>query len=165
MTTPASTSPAPTDRPPRQRVAGEPMVWLTATGLGIGILMVVGLLLVILVNGIGAFWPYQFNEFSLADGSKVAGAVVKRVEKPERPGKPAVSEVQLFTGNRDIYGQSFRYVKNQDLVGFTKPADLMQVERLEYGVVLGYPERLDLGGGQAISATEAAFSGRLADLK
>ena len=164
MTTPAPISPAPTPRPPRQRVAGEPMVWLTATGLGIGILMVVGLLLVILVNGIGAFWPYRFSEVVLADGTRVAGALVKRVDKPERRGKPSVSEVQLFTGNRDVYGQAFRYVRNQDIVSQSAPADLMLVERLEYGVVLGYPVRIELGDGQAISATDAAFAGRLADL-
>ena len=36
---------------------GEPFVWLTSMGLGIGLLMVAGLLAVIVVNGVPVFWP------------------------------------------------------------------------------------------------------------
>ena len=36
---------------------GEPFVWLTSMGLAIGLLMVVGLLCVIVINGLPVFWP------------------------------------------------------------------------------------------------------------
>ena len=59
---------------PVQRVrstTGEPMVWLTAMGLTIGLVMVVYLIGLIVVNGLTAFWPTRVAQIELQVGSKV----------------------------------------------------------------------------------------------
>ena len=40
---------------------GDPYVWLAGSGLGLCLLMIVGLLTVILVNGLGFFWPQPLS--------------------------------------------------------------------------------------------------------
>ena len=47
---------------------GEPFVWITAMGLSIGLLMVIGLLGVILANGLPVFWPNRVVEATLNTG-------------------------------------------------------------------------------------------------
>ena len=36
---------------------GELFVWMTASGVAISLLMVAGMLVLIMVNGLGQFWP------------------------------------------------------------------------------------------------------------
>ena len=47
---------------------GEPFVWLTSMGLAIGLLMVVGLLGVIVMNGLPVFWPGDAVVAKLKEG-------------------------------------------------------------------------------------------------
>ena len=85
--------PAPPPRPQRA-AAGEPWVWITGMGLGIGLLMVLGLLTLIVSNGLGVFWPGRVTELILAEGSaarvgaadRIAGEI--RLERVKRvPGR------------------------------------------------------------------------------
>ena len=58
---------------PVQRVrstTGEPMVWLTAMGLTVGLAMVVYLIGLIIVNGLAAFWPTRVAQIELWERSK-----------------------------------------------------------------------------------------------
>ena len=55
--------------------SGDPFVWLAGAMLGVSLLMVAGLVILILVNGLGYFWPRSVERFSLADGSVVLGEV------------------------------------------------------------------------------------------
>src|SRR5207237_1216972 len=48
---------------------GEPMVWLTAMGLTIGLAMVVYLIGLIVVNGLAALWPTRVAQIELQEGS------------------------------------------------------------------------------------------------
>ncbi|MCX7869871.1 MAG: hypothetical protein N2322_07965, partial [Terrimicrobiaceae bacterium] len=55
----------------RARAApGEPLVWLTAMGLAIGLLMVGMLLVIIVANGLPVFWPSKVYQVELAAGVK-----------------------------------------------------------------------------------------------
>ena len=45
------------------------MIWLTGSALGVSLLMIVGLIGVILVNGLGFFWPRPLVQITLKDGS------------------------------------------------------------------------------------------------
>ena len=47
---------------------GEPLVWLTAAGLGMGLLMVIALLGVIIANGVPVFLPHRVVEATLKPG-------------------------------------------------------------------------------------------------
>jgi phosphate transport system permease protein len=160
------------------KTAGEPYVWFTGMGLTIGLLMVVFLLGLIVVNGFQAFWPQRVAQIVLKDtspvdvkGSKViAGKIVKKRQKtlrtlrPEQHGKARGAEAiewQLFLGNKDAYGFSFRYFDYADIDQVTYPDAMMVIERLEYGDAIGLPVALDIHGEGILAATDPRFQDRL----
>ena len=55
----AAPSPQDAARPKRGGVfgRGDPFIWLTGSALGTCLLMILGLVVVILTNGLGFFWP------------------------------------------------------------------------------------------------------------
>jgi phosphate transport system permease protein len=44
---------------------GELFVWMTASGVAVSLLMVGGMLALIMVNGLGQFWPGALQETRL----------------------------------------------------------------------------------------------------
>ena len=67
--------------------SGEPFIWFTGGALALALLMVAGLIGLILVNGLGFFWPQPLVKVTLKDGSIFLGQVVDREPIP-RPGTP-----------------------------------------------------------------------------
>jgi hypothetical protein len=49
----------------RRRVKGEPWVWLSGGAVAVGIVMIVGMLTLITVEGTSAFWPHDVEAFVL----------------------------------------------------------------------------------------------------
>jgi phosphate transport system permease protein len=166
-----------TTQPQRpRRSTGEAYVWVTAMGLAVGLLMIIYLLGLILVQGFGAFWPQRVVQITLEPGSParirdapvLAGEIVKRQHRAFRvvsEDKPAAAEGttewQLFLGNRDIYGFSFRYVDEDAITDSTYPRDLAVFERLEYGDAIGVPVSLEIKGEGVLAATDPRFEARL----
>jgi ABC-type phosphate transport system permease subunit len=141
---------------------GEIKVWLTATGLNVGLFMIAGLLLLIAWNGLSVFWPQPVNEFLLtteknAPPEKVAGVITKKQTRRAAADGQEIQEIQLFTGNRDAYGLAFRFLDQSRLASTTNPPDLVVAERTEYGKALFYPTRLQLAEGNTIDFGEARF--------
>ncbi len=141
------------------RAKGEPLVWLTGMGLGIGILMIVALLAVIVINGVLAFWPKRFVAITLAEestvgirgsstiGGEVAKRQMKRVFAMDEAGNPDVRfepEIQLHLGNREAFGFSFLFVDQADIKEKTFPDDVIRMERTDYGPAFGFPRSLAL---------------------
>ena len=146
---------------------------VTAMGLTVGLLMVVSLLVLILYNGITAFWPKRVVYLELAGESQarlgespiLAGEMVKRQSK----AVPAAAqnqqlEWQLFVGNKERYGLSFRYVDAADVVAQRYPEQVINIERLEYGDAIGEPVGLRIQDEGELSADDPGFAGRLEDL-
>ena len=52
---------------------GEPMVWLTGGALALSIVMIIGLLVLIIAQGAGTFWPVPICKVQLADGNVYMG--------------------------------------------------------------------------------------------
>ena len=114
---------------------GEPFVWLTSMGLGIGLLMVVGLLAIIIVNGVPVFWPSRVYEAKLKEGvtnpvrgtrtivGEIAQKRTKSIDVLDKDGKPVgdQTEMQFFVGNKDAYGFSFVFVDSDDIASITSP--------------------------------------------
>lgn len=149
------------------------MVWATAMGLTVGLVMVVSLLALILVNGVTAFWPKRVVYLELAgesaarlgESSILAGEVVKRQYKTARAASQREQvEWQLFVGNKERYGFSFRYVDAADVVAQHYPDQVMSIERLEYGDVIGEPLALRIQSAEELSSDHPEFASRLQDL-
>jgi phosphate transport system permease protein len=150
------------------RNVGEPLVWLTAMGLSLGLAMVVALLAIIVANGTEVFWPKHIVRITVKEGDRqtvVAGEIVKRQRRAGTiAGQPGKEELQLFTGNKDVYGQGFRYLDVADIVSQDEPAEALVVERMEYGNAIGAPVRLKLAEAEPIPAADPRFQPRLRQL-
>jgi phosphate transport system permease protein len=143
---------------------GESHVWLSAMGLSIGLVMVATLLSVILWNGIEVFWPKRIVELTVNENGKevhIGGEIIQRRNKPIQSDGKIHAEIQIFTGNKEVYGQGFRFVDVDDVVKETMPSRVMRVERMTYGNAIGKPVRLKIGGGEPIPADDARFDARL----
>jgi phosphate transport system permease protein len=136
---------------------GEPLIWLTGSALGLCILMIVGLVGVILVNGLSFFWPQPLQLLTLRDQSVVLGEVVNREAIPD-PGQPdhlKKHRIQLRVGNRDLYGIDFRWIEESEIVKREAPHAAYLVERREYGPLLGTPVLLKEGEREVAKGPEA----------
>ena len=141
---------------------GESAIWLAGSGLGICLLMIGGMLALILVNGLGFFWPGPLEQFTLADGTVVLGEVTDRepIPKPGTPQHLRNFRIQLKLGNRDLTGADFRWIDEAAITRREVPGDALYVERAEYGPFIGRAIRIT-EGGQQLSATTGDTWARL----
>lgn len=124
----------------------EPGVWLAASGLSVGILMVAFLLGFIGFRGIEVFWPKPVVEMRLApedagtvsEPTVLAGVVAGR----ETNIKQGFKEWRIFTGNKDVFGNLYRYVDAERIQSLERPPGLMRLDRLQSGDAIGYPVEL-----------------------
>ena len=141
---------------------GEPLVWLTAAGLAVGVIMPLGLFLLILVKGASSFWPKRIELFEVKRGETsemIAGYVTQTQERKDAEGKP-VEELQIFRGNKDVSGEAFIYVDVRDIVSRSAPEKLLLFERLTYGPAIGEAVAIETKDGRT-EAAAADFMGKL----
>jgi phosphate transport system permease protein len=139
---------------------GDPWIWLTGSALGVCLLMVLGLIALVLVQGLGFFWPKPLARVTLKDGSIWIGELAQREPIP----KPGTAEhlkhdrVQLRVGNRDLLGFDFKWIDVADIVGTDYPVDAAFIERREYGPLLGAPIRLLEDGRVVAEGTQPVWA-------
>jgi phosphate transport system permease protein len=137
---------------------GEPMIWLTGSALGVSILMIVGLVIVILTNGLSFFWPKSLELATLEDGASFLGEVSSReaVPNPGHPDHLQRHRILLRVGNRDLYGFDFKWIDEDEVAKLEKPQDAYFVERREYGALIGTPVSVKEGERVVAADTAAA---------
>jgi phosphate transport system permease protein len=114
--------------------SGDPFIWLTGGAVAVALLMVAGLVGLILVNGLGFFWPQEVVRVVLADGKVLTGQIAQREAIPGRAGE---SRIKLKVANRDLYGADFLWVDEAKIVRRERPLDAVVVERTEWGLLIG----------------------------
>jgi phosphate transport system permease protein len=152
--------------------SGSPWVWMTASGVSIAVIMTIGLLAVIAVRGLGHFWPADVIEAKYqvpGEAARVmAGELVQEEEVPRARLAAAGLPVdvkggefmtrELFkVGNREVYGADFSWVVAEWLSEPSTPANLMAMERREWGNFYGYLVNVK-EGGKVIAEGDAAWS-------
>ncbi|HJS58865.1 MAG TPA: phosphate ABC transporter permease PstA [Vicinamibacteria bacterium] len=137
---------------------GDPLIWFTGSALGICILMITGLILVILVNGLSFFWPQPLELVTLKDESVFLGEVQARepIPNPGQPDHLKRERLLLRVGNRDLYGFDFKWIGQDEIAAMARPAGAYFVERREYGPLLGTPLRVKRGEEVVAEGAEAA---------
>lgn len=127
---------------------GDPFVWLTGAMLALSLLMVAGLIVLVLKNGLGFFWPKPVERFQLADGTTVVGEVTERESIPA-PGAaadaPTFYRLQVKRGNRDVYGSDFVWIDEAKITARERPPDVVAIERREWGDFYGELKALRQG--------------------
>jgi len=137
---------------------GDHLVWLTGSALGVSLLMILGLLAVILTNGLGIFWPSPIEQVTLEDGSVFAGEPMQRqaIPSPGQADHLQKFRLQLKVGNRDLYGFDFKWFDEAGVAKRERPRGLYLVERSEYGPLIGAPVRVLEGDKEVASGPAAA---------
>ena len=132
--------------------SGEPFVWLTGGALAMALLLVAGLIGLILVNGLGHFWPASLARLVLTDGTRLTGQIV---EREAVPGRVREYRLKLRVGNRDLYGADFVWVDESKVQRREYPADVAAIERAEWGLLIGEIAEV-WEGGRAVSVGPGA---------
>lgn len=160
---------SPNAKPPaRTRAIGEGRVWLCGLGLALGITMIVFLLGLILVKGVAVFWPKPVSlitftaESAGAPGGipKIAGEIVKKQPRVDGNGL----EWQIFTGNKDAYGSSFRFLNADTVASSEFPKNLIVAERMAYGNSIFLPIEIKRADGSVIPVSSPDFENELKSL-
>jgi len=128
---------------------GEPYVLATGAALAIILVMSLTLVGVVMSNGLGYFWPRELTKFEMKDGTFALGQVMQEEKNPIS----GLRRLQLKVGNRDIFGQDFRWIDEKDIASRTRPADAVLLERSEHGNFLGFLQGVTTGGLMPAAAT------------
>ncbi len=139
------------------------MVWLTGAALTLSLLMILTLLGIVAWGGFGIFWQRPIDLVTKRDGTHLMGLPVR--EESFDPGPDRRDELKAMDargelppgsldsdglplrrlyriGNREVLGQPFQWVNLSDITSVERPADVLQLERMEWGLWLGRPEKV-----------------------
>jgi phosphate transport system permease protein len=130
--------------------SGEPWVWLNAAAVSVSLILVIGLFSLVAVRGLGHFWPAQVIEYKYQDAESTSTLIGEKVDTnvlSAQQAKDAHYEITnggdtliqhlIKTGNRDVTGQDFRWIEAQKISSESYPAELMVIERREWGNFYG----------------------------
>ncbi|MBZ0159216.1 MAG: phosphate ABC transporter permease PstA [bacterium] len=141
--------------------SGDPFIWLTGGALALNLLLVAGLVLLVLLNGLGFFWPSAIVHLTLSDGKELLGQVMQRevIPQPDAPpGTAARHRIQVKVGNRDLYGADFVWVEEAMIARRDVPAQAVLIERREWGNLYGFLKEVRDDERAVTSGPEAAWS-------
>lgn len=151
--------------------SGSPWVWMNAGAVSIAVIMTIGLLAVIAVRGLGHFWPTDLVVARYAVPNQESSVLVgERVEQEQVPrarlksaGLPVPDQGPEFmtrelfkVGNRDLNPSDFTWVVGDWLTDQSRPAELMTLERREWGNFYGYLVNVK-EDGRIVAQGEAAW--------
>ena len=126
---------------------GEPMVWLSGGALVLSVAMIAGLLLLVLHRGMATFWPTEVVRYALEGG-------VVRMGEPARENE---SERLVRTGNFDLTGTHFHWVKDSEIEATDHPEWAVVVERFTWGRFYGNVKRFEIDGEATTSDPAQAW--------
>ena len=141
--------------------SGNVFIWGCAAGVSVSLLMVFGLLLLIMINGLGYFWISDIAELTLKDGQHMMGQlagreIIPRSVTPDRPeGK---GRLRVKIGNRDLYGLDFKWINDDQVVSQTYPTDAVLLERREWGNMYGRIKAVYRGETLLAEGNEAGWA-------
>jgi len=168
---------------------GEPMVWLTGGGLALALVMIIGLLALVVYQGIFTFLPAPVVRTELHDGRVHMGEVTRRdryeptpavLERlPEAVQQAAREEVAatggwawrrlVRTGNYELSGEHFDWVSDYEVAHEHFPEWALVIERVTWGRFYGEPvafeldhplEKATFADAQAFAAVMRPATGR-----
>ncbi len=116
-------------------------MWASGGALSFTLLLAGGLLLVVLYNGLGVFWPSTVSLLTLEDGTRVLGERVQHEVNPET-GQP---RAKYKTGNRED-GPAFRWVDDARIVQTEVPPEAVVLERMTNLNYYGFFKEFDTPG-------------------
>jgi len=140
--------------------SGSPWIWLSAGGVSICLISVIGLLWLIASRGLSYFWPADLYQFELTDkkgnSQVVIGEIYDRESIPVEqlahldikidPKADSVERILVKTGNRELVSLDFRWLLVPQITNQSTPENIVLIERRTNGNFYGYIENLVLNG-------------------
>lgn len=145
---------------------GEPLIWIAGGALLLALAMILGLVALVVVQGVGTFWPRPIVELTSLDGTAYLGEVVD--EETYRPDASVLEELEpefvpkvrayleanagtarrrlLRTENFEFTGSHFEWVPEFLVQRERQPEWAVVVERYNESRLYGYPRRLLVRG-------------------
>ena len=136
---------------------GEPWVWFTSLGLIVGLLMVVGLLSLVIVNGFAVFWAPQVPTVKLADGTTHIGQLAQRRVRPDSPASGPRYERQYQVGLKEVNGTSYVWIDEPKIAQESFDPVVLGLERMENGPAFVIPVALVDSRGVRLQAGASGF--------
>ena len=152
--------------------SGKPWIWLNAAAVSASLIMVLGLLGLIAVNGLGHFWPSVLwdMQYRTPDGSvqRLIGEISETerisVERLREAGELVevygdavhIDRYLIKTGNRDVSGLDFRWINEPAIISRSTPEALVELERTEWGNFYGFLQDIR-EGGTLVAGQDAAW--------
>jgi len=136
---------------------GDPYVLLTSLGLLISLGMVLWLLAIVLVKGLGIFWPRELVQINSKDENVYLGELWnsgKEISENEFEQIVEEEKTQLKIGNRDLYGYDFIWISDKEIKTMTKPQNAAVFERSEYGNLYGFILQVNLNNEIVTDSSE-----------
>jgi phosphate transport system permease protein len=106
---------------------GTSYIFSTGLGLLITLVMVTWIIVLILVKGLGFFWPGDIISVEMNEGERYMGELWEET----------TDQIQLKTGNRDVYGRDFIWLNRSDIRNMEYKDLSVTIERDEYGNFYG----------------------------
>jgi phosphate transport system permease protein len=140
--------------------SGSPWVWLSAGGVSISLISVLGLLGLIAWRGLSYFWPADIYQFEMTDEQgknlTVIGEIYERESIPASQlvhlnlnideSAETIERLLIKTGNRELVSLDFRWILVPQINKTSLPEELVVIERRTNGNFYGYIEEVILGG-------------------
>lgn len=106
------------------RQKGDSYIFAASLGLLLSLMMVAWIVVIILVKGLGFFWPRDVVAVTMTDGEKYMGEQwEEKTDKffNEDGSYYMLDRFQLKIGNRDLYGLDFKWLKKPEVQSETRP--------------------------------------------
>ena len=127
----------------------DALIWLSGGALVLGFLMVAGLILVIVVHGLGRFWPQELTRYVMHDGRVVLGHETSRasVRTTGSTGERSRAyRLRVRTGDRRLYPQEYIWLEESGVAGRDTPREAVVVEQVRGGDLFGYLDSFEDDG-------------------
>jgi phosphate transport system permease protein len=128
---------------------GLPAIWCSGLMVVLLLAMLGGMVTLILTRGLGQFWPAGLVQIRTQDAEYLGPVRQRETVRLPATGDAAarrVHRLQLHVGNRDLYGQDFRWIDETAVVERSFPADAVVLERQEHGNFHGYLRGVEIDG-------------------
>ncbi|HLG44343.1 MAG TPA: phosphate ABC transporter permease PstA [Nitrospirales bacterium] len=145
----------------KMMASGDLFVWASGAGLAVALMMVVGLLFLIIVNGMGFFWTGDIVELTLMDGTRVMGQPAGREIIPNSvtPDSPqGKGRIRVKIGNRDLYGLDFKWIDEDKIASQAFPPNAVLLERREWGNFYGWIKAIRRGETPHAEGTDTGWN-------
>ena len=156
ITRPEPRSAQPSARKPLSafRRQGLPAIW--TSGLMVVLLLVLlgSMVTIILMRGLGSFWPQQVVALRTAEGEYLGPVRSRETVHLVDEGR-SEDRIQLWIGNRDLYGLDFKWFAEQNIIEQSVPRSAVVVERVEHGNFHGYLQEVQVPGAAPVAGEKA----------